>query len=266
MEIQNRHSNCDYKKPKDCNRRKLKLLYSEFQFEQLITDFTRVATKTNSNGETNTTKTVIDHFSTNRPNFISCSGVIKIGTTDHYMVFRIRKLNANLSLIRKQIKTESRNMKNYNREAFLLDLQSIDWEMAISIASNDPNIKANKFCALFHSILDVHAPRKIRKNTLKHAPSPWINPRIRNTIHERDRTKKRAEKDRSLWPQYKRLKNWVTSELRRAVENYFFTTIGPKLAEKIVTKESDNPLKYFADEDASTIPNFFNFKQLPQNI
>ena len=117
-------TNCDYAKPKDCNTRKLKLFYSEFQFEQLITDFTRVATKTSSNGETNTTKTVIDHFSTNRPNFISCSGVIKIGMTDHQI--GIRKLNANLSLIRKQIKTESRNMKNYNREAFLLDLQSID--------------------------------------------------------------------------------------------------------------------------------------------
>ena len=28
------------------------------------------------------------------------------------------------------------------------------------------------------------------------------------------------------------------------------------MRKKIVTKESDNPLKYFADEDASTIPNF----------
>ena len=42
-------TNCDYKKPKDCNTRKLKLIYSEFQFEQLITDFTRVATTTSSN-------------------------------------------------------------------------------------------------------------------------------------------------------------------------------------------------------------------------
>ncbi|XP_065063027.1 LOW QUALITY PROTEIN: uncharacterized protein LOC135689653 [Rhopilema esculentum] len=129
-------------------------------------------------------------------------------------------------------------------------------------------------------------------------------------IYERHRTKKRAEKDRSLWPQYKRLRNRVTSEPRRAVENYFcnlvdenlnspkemwktinkvlnksqcsttarsviyegqliekqkgiaeafnnhFTTIGPKLGENIVTKESDNPLKYFTDEDASITLNF----------
>ena len=134
------------------------------------------------------------------------------------------------------------------------------------------------------------------KNTVKHAPSPWIIPRIRNMIHERDRTKKRAEKDRSLWPKYKRLRNKVTSELRRVIESYFcnlidensnnpkkvwktinkvlnkslcsttprsvmydgqyienqkgiaeafnnhFITIGPKLAEKIETKEADNPL------------------------
>lgn len=71
-------TNSDYKKPKDCNTRKLKLIYSEFQFEQLITEFTRVATTTSSNGETSTTKTIIDHLSTNRPNFISNSGVIKL--------------------------------------------------------------------------------------------------------------------------------------------------------------------------------------------
>ena len=87
-------------------------------------------------------------------------------------------------------------MKNYSWEAFLLDLQSVDWEMTISSVGDDPNIMANKFCDIFHSILDMHAPLKIRKNTVKHAPSPWKTPRIRNMIHERDRTKKRAEKDR----------------------------------------------------------------------
>ena len=36
-------------------------------------------------------------------------------------------------------------------------------------------------------------------------------------IRERDRAKRKAEKDRSIWPEYKRLRNRVTSELRRAV-------------------------------------------------
>ena len=304
-------TNCDYKKPKDCNTRKLKLIYSEFQFEQLIKDFTRVAATTSSNnGEISTSKTIIDHFSTNRPNFISYSGVIKLGMTDHYMILGIRKLNAKLLVTRKQFKTEFRSMRNYDREAFLFDLQSVDWEMATSTAWDDPNVMANNFYDLFHSILDVHAPLKTRKGIARHAPSPWITPRIKNLIRERDRAKKKAEKDRSIWPEYKRLRNRVTSELRRSVEGHYrslidensnnpkemwktinkvlnknqcsttprsvmykgqlvekqkeiaeafnnhFTTIGPKLAEKIETKESDDPLKYLIDEGPSTAPRF----------
>ena len=90
-------TNSDYKKPKDCNTRRLKLIYSEFQFEQLISDFTRVAATTRSNnGEISISKTIIDHFSTNRPNFILYSGVIKLSMTDHYMILGIRRLNAKL--------------------------------------------------------------------------------------------------------------------------------------------------------------------------
>ena len=38
--------------------------------------------------------------------------------------------------------------------------------------------------------------------------------------------------------------------------NNHFTTVGPKLAEKIETKESDDPLKYLFDEIPSTVPYF----------
>ena len=116
-------------------------------------------------------------------------------------------------------------MRNYDKDAFLFDLQSVDWEMAASTAWDDPNVMASNFYDLFHSILDVHAPLKTRKGITRHSPSPWITPRIKNLIRERDRAKRKAEKDRSIWPEYKRLRNRVTSELRRAVEVfllYFF--------------------------------------------
>ena len=38
--------------------------------------------------------------------------------------------------------------------------------------------------------------------------------------------------------------------------NNHFITISPKLAKKFETKESDNPLKYFTNENAPTAPNF----------
>ena len=182
--------------------------------------------------------------------------------------------------------------------------------MATATARDYPNVMVSNFYDLFHSILDVHAPLKTRKGLARHAPSPWITPRIKNFIRERDRAKKKVEKDRSIWPEYKRLRNRVTSELRSAVEGYYcslidenssnpkemwktinkvlnknqcsttprsimcegqlvekqneiaeafnnhFTTIGPKLAGKIDTKESDGPLRYLIDEGLSTASRF----------
>ena len=133
-------TNCQYKKPKDCSTRKLKLIYSEFQIDQRISDLTRVAFITSSSGNISTTRTVIDHFSTNRSSIISFIGVIKIDMTDHYMILGIRKLTANFQARRNQIEMEFRSMKNYDREAFLFDLQGVDWEMAASTACSEPNI------------------------------------------------------------------------------------------------------------------------------
>ena len=87
-------TNCYFKSPKDGNSRRLKLIYSEFQFEQQITEYTRVATYTNAQGEAKITKSLVDHFSTNRPNHISDCGVIKLGITDHYVIYGVRKLHA----------------------------------------------------------------------------------------------------------------------------------------------------------------------------
>ena len=97
--------------------------------------------------------------------------------------------------------------------------------MATSTAWDDPNVTASNFCDLFHLILDVHAPLKTRKGLARHAPSPWITPRIKNLIRERDRAKKKVEKDRSIWPEYKRLRNRVTSKLRSAVEGFYSSLI-----------------------------------------
>ena len=294
-------TNCDLKKSKDCNTRKLKLVYSEFQFEQLITDYRRLVTSICSNGKANTTRTLIDHLSTNRPYYISSSGVIKLSMSDHYMIYGVRKLRSRCQVERKQIKTEFRCLRNYDREAFLSDLQSINWEMATPTTLGDPNILANNFHDLFHSILDVHAPLKTRKHTTVHAPSHWITPYIKNLIYERVRAKRKAERDQSIRPEYKRLRNRVTSELRRGVETYYqnlldensnnpkkmrktinkglnknqhsttpkfvmfegqsiekpneiaeafnnhYTTIGQKLADKIESRDSDDPIKYLSN-------------------
>ena len=159
---------------------------------------------------------------------------------------------------RKQIKTEFHCLKNYDREAFLSDLQNTNWEMATPAACNDPNTMANYFHDLFHSILDVHAPLKTRKHTTVQAPSPWITPYIKNLIYERDRAKRKAERDQSIWQENKRLRNRVTSELRRGVETYY---------QNLIDENSNNPKemwkminKVLNKNQHSTTPKFVMFE------
>ena len=63
-------TNCDLKNNQNANAKKLKMIYSEFQFAQLINKYTRVAVTTNEQNEQKTTKTLIDHFSTTSPRYV----------------------------------------------------------------------------------------------------------------------------------------------------------------------------------------------------
>ena len=87
-------TNCDFKDPKNKNTKLLKQLYNEYQLKQLIKDLTRVAVRASKESEHHTSKTLIDHFSTNKPKYILSSGVVKSGMVDHYMIYAIRKVNA----------------------------------------------------------------------------------------------------------------------------------------------------------------------------
>ena len=101
----------------------------EFQLESyilhIVTYFTFKSTTTSSSGETCATETVIDHLSECRPKFYSCSALIAIGITYQFLTQRLRG---------KQMETESYSRKNYHNVAFLLDLESVDWELPVSTA------------------------------------------------------------------------------------------------------------------------------------
>ena len=87
-------TNCDFKNNKNANSKKLKSIYSEYQLEQLIKRYTRVAITTTELGEQKVSKTLIDHFSSINPNYIVEADVMEIGMIDHYLIYGIRKINA----------------------------------------------------------------------------------------------------------------------------------------------------------------------------
>ena len=79
--------------PKIKHSKLLKQLYNECQLEQLMADYTRVAVRASKESEHHTSITLIDHLSTNKPQYVLSSGVIKPGVVDHYLIYVIRKVN-----------------------------------------------------------------------------------------------------------------------------------------------------------------------------
>ena len=67
-------TNCDMLDPANNDTKHLKKLFIKFNLVQLIKDPTRT---------TATTKTIIDHIITNKPEFVSESGVLSCGISDH---------------------------------------------------------------------------------------------------------------------------------------------------------------------------------------
>ena len=73
---------------------KLKLIYSEYQFEHPINKCSRVAVTTNERILQKTTKSLTGLFSATKPRNILNADILQIGMVDHYMILGIGKLNA----------------------------------------------------------------------------------------------------------------------------------------------------------------------------
>ena len=108
---------------------------------------------------------------------------------------------------------------NANHEGFRNSVGNIPWNM-MSIF-DDPNDKLYMWEKLFTPIMDDFFPvkrKRIRKNT-----HPWVNSDILSLMRNRDQARKKALKSKSVddFGIYKRLRNCVTSSMRKAKTDYF---------------------------------------------
>ena len=156
--------NCDFKCNGNSNANKLKFIYSEFQLEQLIKSYTRVAVTHADEGDPTVSKTLIDHFSTNKPNYILNVDIIEAGMVDHYRNYGIKKINASrLNSSKKQRLAEIRSLKRYNKALLQQDLQETDWDCIFTPLADDPCKMVTAYQEIFESLLNVHAPLKVKK-------------------------------------------------------------------------------------------------------
>ena len=120
-------TNCDFKNNKNANSKKLKSIYSEYQLQQLIKRYTRVAITTTERGEQKVSKTLIDHFSSTNPKYIIEADVMEIGMVDlSDLWYSENKCQATERKYKRVV--ESRNMKKYEKIQFRQDLNQIEWE------------------------------------------------------------------------------------------------------------------------------------------
>ena len=61
-------------------------------YTALINRYSRIAVTANERNEQNTTKSLIDYFSTRKPGNILTADIVRIGMVDHYMIFGITEI------------------------------------------------------------------------------------------------------------------------------------------------------------------------------
>ena len=232
-----------FKDPKNKSTKLLKQLYNEYQLEQLIKDHRRVAVRATKESEHHTSKTLIDHFSTNNPKYILSSGVVKSVMVDHYMINAIRKVNAwrirnqSAPWIKSQIKRlmeeRDRVKKNSIKNPTLLkSYKSLRIKVTNTIRSSITH---------YQSLINENKNnpknmwRTINK-VLDKAPNP---PTI---MQVRDGSKTASDSKR------------ITNIL-----NGHFVNVGPRLARGIEVKPGDDPLCHLNNPTEETV---FQFKHV----
>ena len=137
----------------------------------------------------NTVKdTLIDNIFTNQFNPDFKTGNISIGISDHLPSFMIVP-KTNQNHLPKKHNLYRRETKGFNKENFLLDFLSVNWDKTIEINQNDVNNSFNKFIGNFNNMgLDRHMPyKKVSKKEFKKKYKPWINKEIISAINQKNK-------------------------------------------------------------------------------
>ena len=205
-------------------------IFESFNLHNMIQEATR---------STISSRTLLDLFVTTTTDLISSSGVFPLGLSDHDLIYATIRLKHNRPPP-KFIKT--RNYKRIDFEKFKYDLECTPFYIASIFEEPDDQLWVWE--RLFDDISNEHAPwREIKARSFS---SPWITCEIRHKMNRRYKLFKAAisSKCPEQWSNYKRVRNEVTSDLRKAKSSYFstiFNEVKSSSAYWNLLKRSTNP-------------------------
>ncbi|XP_062612802.1 uncharacterized protein LOC134274545, partial [Saccostrea cucullata] len=173
-----------------------------------------------------------------------------------------------------------RTFKNFDEESFISDLAQVDFYYE---DHNDINLAFSDFNNKFATIIDKHAPMKMRK--IRPNQVPCMNKELRKAIYNKKMLHNKYQTCRSSknWEAYRVQRNYVTKLKNKSVNNYFlerctggpkskdfWPTIKPFLTNKGSCAQKDTVLleNDVIETDQSKIPGIFNdfFVNVAKNI
>ena len=184
--------NVDYS-TKNQLRRKLDEFALQHSLSQIICKPTRV---------TENSSTTIDLIFVNNTHRIVKSDVLQSSISDHSIVFCTIKGGVKKFPPKK---LEFRCFKNFNKEAFLRDLNNTPWSIIES--ANDVDDAVFLWEGLFNSVANDHAP--IKSKRVKGKQSPWLTNKLLEIRRNRDYNWKQAQKYNNSqyhWQMYRKLR------------------------------------------------------------
>ena len=174
---------------------------------------------------TSHSKTLIDNIFSNCTNFQDgISGNLTVGLSDHLPQFLF--IHDEASKSGNPSHNLTRDFKNFNRENFLLDFLTIDFDEILN--HSDLNISFNTCMDQIDDLIKQHMPlRKLSKRELKTRAKPWITLGLRNSIHRRELIYKKFLKENDLLKkqqlerEYKTLRNHISFLCKQSKKLHF---------------------------------------------
>ena len=187
----------------------------------LITPTINLPTRITSQSSTLIDNILVSHFSSK-----IYSGNLLVGLSDHM---------PQLAIISNEYEDNSINDFRYlqdwtkfDEQKFKNEFTSIDWDKAMMVEKNDPDLAFNGFYRKMMELVENNVPRKkITKKQQRREYKPWITKEIKKGMSERDRQFKNFIKEKNrvlrndLFLKYKRYRNRLVDTIRDRKKQYY---------------------------------------------
>ena len=171
-------------------------------------------------------KTLIDNILISPSKYRASSGNLTVCLSDHLPQFLVLEtcVESNDSIK----STSYQDWSKFDRENFLLDFLSFDWQSKLCLDKKDPDFSFEIFYEKISSLIDKNVPtRKLTKKQAKTNLKPWLTKGIKASINNRNKfynmyVRSKNETIKLVYHnKYKIYRNKIVDLIRKSKTNYY---------------------------------------------